>query len=205
MFVKVSHAQNSTDLLISKQKNEEIKKNLNDYRKLIKDYEALQKSYKNLKQQYDSCVAANLELTVKYNKLVKDYETKTKKHGFLYNLFHVSDSVITLSDLTFEQAKVKIEPSSLKSLTDLVEMLKNNPKLVIRLEGHTDFRGDRVKNMELSMLRVDAVKKYLLDATHIDERRIKTKAFGGSSPISLEDTEDGRRKNRRVEVRILKW
>ena len=75
--------------------------------------------------------------------------------------------------------------------------------MVIQLEGHTDFIGSAKLNQQLSQERVDAVKNYL--TTHGSEvTRIRTKAFGGTKPISRETTEEARSLNRRVEVRILK-
>jgi outer membrane protein OmpA-like peptidoglycan-associated protein len=73
----------------------------------------------------------------------------------------------------------------------------------IQLEGHTDTRGNADQNMNLSQERVDAVKGYIV-GKGIQENRIKTRAFGGTKPLSTEDTEEAHASNRRVEVRILK-
>ena len=82
-------------------------------------------------------------------------------------------------------------------------MMKDNPKLVIQLEGHTDSQGNAKKNMELSQDRVENVKKYLV-SKGVDKDRIKTKAFGGTKPILTKDSEEARARNRRVEMRVLK-
>ena len=74
--------------------------------------------------------------------------------------------------------------------------------MVIQLEGHTDYQGNSKDNMKLSKERVDAVKKYL-EGKGISGSRIKTKAFGGTQPISKDDTAEAHRLNRRVELRIL--
>jgi outer membrane protein OmpA-like peptidoglycan-associated protein len=74
--------------------------------------------------------------------------------------------------------------------------------MVIQLEGHTDFRGNAQLNLELSQKRVDAVRDYLT-GKGVAKHRIKTKAFGGTQPLSREDTPDAHALNRRVEVRIL--
>ncbi|MCK5105318.1 MAG: OmpA family protein, partial [Cyclobacteriaceae bacterium] len=68
---------------------------------------------------------------------------------------------------------------------------------------HTDYRGSKKLNMELSQKRVDAVKSYLVGKT-IKSRRIKTKAFGGTKPLVREQSIEASEINRRVEVRILK-
>jgi len=71
------------------------------------------------------------------------------------------------------------------------------------LEGHTDNQGSSKANLALSQERVDAVKRYLV-AMGISKDRVKTKAFGGSQPLSNEMTQEARSMNRRVEMRILK-
>jgi outer membrane protein OmpA-like peptidoglycan-associated protein len=80
--------------------------------------------------------------------------------------------------------------------------MKDNPKMVIQLEGHTDYRGGAKENLELSKERVEAVKSYLVQKG-INKARIKTKAFGGTMPLSRDDTPEAHRLNRRVELRIL--
>ncbi|NJM26972.1 MAG: OmpA family protein [Bacteroidia bacterium] len=74
--------------------------------------------------------------------------------------------------------------------------------MVIQLEGHTDYQGDPKDNLKLSQQRVNAVKEYLV-GRGIKSGRVKTKAFGGSMPLSRDDTPEAHRMNRRVELRIL--
>jgi OmpA-OmpF porin, OOP family len=116
---------------------------------------------------------------------------------------HTVGKVMRLENLIFQTASSNIEPSSYKELNEVVTMLKNNPKMIIQLEGHTDYIGNAKLNLKLSQERVDAIKHYL--TTHgAEPSKIKTKAFGGSAPLSRENTEEARSLNRRVEVRILK-
>jgi outer membrane protein OmpA-like peptidoglycan-associated protein len=110
---------------------------------------------------------------------------------------------IVLTHLIFEQGKAVINPKSFTELDEVAAMLKENPKMEIQLEGHTDNKGNPEANMKLSQSRVDAVKKYLV-GKGVKKDRVKTKAFGGSKPIATENTEEARAKNRRVEMRVLK-
>ncbi len=112
-------------------------------------------------------------------------------------------SVLSLHNLNFEQGKAKITSDSFEELNSLVNMLKESPTMVIQLEGHTDFRGSPVKNMELSEERVKALKDFLV-SNGIAEKRVLTKAFGGSQPLTQGNSPEDRAKNRRVEVRIIK-
>lgn len=110
---------------------------------------------------------------------------------------------IRLSHLIFTQGKAVINPQSYTELDEVVAMMKVNEKIEIQLEGHTDSQGNASANMELSQDRVDAVKKYVV-LKGIAKDRVKTKAFGGTQPLSNEKTEEARSLNRRVEMRILK-
>ena len=111
-------------------------------------------------------------------------------------------NLLRMNNLLFELGKAQILESSYDELNSLAQMLHNNPKMKIQLEGHTDFRGNPERNMKLSEDRVVAVKDYLI-AQNIRKNRIKLKAFGGSQPLTTDKSEDAKMKNRRVEVRIL--
>ena len=115
---------------------------------------------------------------------------------------HTVGKVMRLDNLIFSQGTSKISASSFTELDEVVVMLKDNPAMVIQLEGHTDVRGDPKLNMKLSQDRVDAVKTYLV-SKGADKRRVKTKAFGGTQPVSRENTEEAHKMNRRVELRVL--
>jgi len=114
----------------------------------------------------------------------------------------VVGSVIPLNNLIFEVTKSKIEPESYTQLNNVVDMMKENPKMIIQLEGHTDFLGNDKRNFKLSEERVEAVKEYLVKSG-IAKSRVKTVAYGGTKPLSREDTPEAHRLNRRVELRIL--
>ena len=116
---------------------------------------------------------------------------------------HTVGKVLRLNNLIFQTGSSTIEPSSYIELNEVVVMLKNNPKMVIQLEGHTEIAGSAKLNLKLSQDRVDAVKNYL-KSHGSDPSRIKTKAYGSTRPISRENTEEARSMNRRVELRILK-
>jgi OOP family OmpA-OmpF porin len=104
---------------------------------------------------------------------------------------------IRLSTLNFEQGKSVINKKSFPELDEVAAMMKENPKMIIQLEGHTDSSGDAKINMALSEDRVEVVKKYIV-SKGIAKDRVKTKAFGGTKPISKDSQQ-----NRRVEMRVL--
>jgi len=138
----------------------------------------------------------NEELIV--NDLVK--EGKIEKDFMLAS--HSKDQLIRMENLVFEQGKADILPSSFQELNTLARMMIDNQNMKVQLEGHTDFRGRPNLNLQLSEDRVEAVQEYLVKKG-IKKKRITYKAFGGTQPLTREDTPEARKKNRRVEVRIL--
>ncbi len=115
---------------------------------------------------------------------------------------HSVGRLMRLDNLIFNVGTSKITAESYPELDEIVKMLKENPRMIIQLEGHTDIKGDPKLNMKLSQDRVDAVKSYLITKGST-KGRIKTKAFGGTSPISRDNSEESHKMNRRVELRIL--
>lgn len=115
---------------------------------------------------------------------------------------HTVGKVMRLQNLIFGASTSKIEQTSYEELDKVVSMLQANPQMVIQLEGHTDFVGSPTLNMKLSQDRVNAVKNYLV-GKGASKDRIKTKAFGGTQPLSRENTEEAHKLNRRVELRVL--
>ncbi|MEL7001878.1 MAG: OmpA family protein [Bacteroidota bacterium] len=85
----------------------------------------------------------------------------------------------------------------------MVDLMKNNPSIKIRLEGHTDNRGSKKGNLQLSKSRARAVKEYLT-SKGIPSRRISWKGYGGSRPIADNEDPETRKMNRRVEFTIVK-
>jgi len=136
-------------------------------------------------------------------KVVRDIELTIPQSAMGHaETVHTVGKVMRLDNLIFEVGKSKIDPTSYSELDEVVQMMRNNPKMVIQLEGHTDVRGDPRKNMELSQQRVTAVRDYLIKKG-VQKGKVRTKAFGGTQPISRENTEEAHKLNRRVEVRIL--
>ena len=83
----------------------------------------------------------------------------------------------------------------------LIAFLNNNPKLHIEIQGHTDNVGTADYNLKLSTARAKAVYDFLLKHQIADER-LTYQGYGLTKPVSDNDSEDGRAKNRRTEFVI---
>jgi OmpA-OmpF porin, OOP family len=101
--------------------------------------------------------------------------------------------------INFETGKSDIKPESQSIIGQIVEMLKQNPGLNISIEGHTDDVGSAQSNQMLSENRAKSVMNALI-AQSIASSRLSAKGFGASKPIADNRTEEGKAKNRRVEI-----
>jgi outer membrane protein OmpA-like peptidoglycan-associated protein len=93
-------------------------------------------------------------------------------------------------------------PDSVLELEILLEFMNNKPNVVVRIEGHTDSKGNKQRNKVLSLLRAEAVRQYLI-RKGIKGSRILTEGFGDTRPIADNASDFGRRLNRRTEVVIV--
>ncbi|HLT35509.1 MAG TPA: OmpA family protein [Enhygromyxa sp.] len=109
----------------------------------------------------------------------------------------------TIKGITFDNNQATIRSSSTPTLDKAVEVLKANPDIRIKISGHTDSKGDRNHNLDLSSRRAESVKNYLVEHG-IDESRILTEGLGPDKPIDSNDTKAGRANNRRIEFEIVR-
>lgn len=108
---------------------------------------------------------------------------------------------VILKNVFFESGSAEIKKESLSELNRLKELLMNNEALKIRINGHTDNVGSDSNNLSLSENRAKAVKDYLI-TQGIAPTRLSHKGYGETQPINSNETEDGRKINRRTEFII---
>lgn len=108
-----------------------------------------------------------------------------------------------LENVYFESGKATLTQSSYKELNQLVEYMALRKTIFIEIAGHTDNVGMPEVNLKLSQERANSVREYLINKG-IAENRIIAKGYGDSQPIASNDTDAGKQKNRRTEVRTIK-
>ena len=104
-------------------------------------------------------------------------------------------------NLLFETNKSIIQKSSDDELEALAQVMKDNPELLVKISGHTDNQSDAAFNLELSKNRAFAVKDRLV-SLGVEEERITALYFGETEPVASNDTAEGRKQNRRVEIEL---
>ncbi len=110
-------------------------------------------------------------------------------------------SVVLSNDILFEYNKVDLSEKSQQTLSRAVEILNKMPNRVLVIQGHTDSIGPKEYNMELSKQRARAVYDYMMQQG-LRIKKASYKGYGASKPIADNYEPEGRRANRRVELRI---
>ena len=117
--------------------------------------------------------------------------------------FDLYSKIFEIKNLNFESGKFNIQKQYFKDLENLVILLREQINIKIEIAGHTDSIGDNKTNIILSNNRAKSIKSYLVK-NGILESRIKCVGYGEKQPITNNSTKEGREKNRRIEIRILK-
>ena len=112
------------------------------------------------------------------------------------------ENLALAASIEFEFAKHFVREQYRDGLKKVADSMKENPRTKAILKGHTDNIGTKAYNMRLSKVRANSVKLYLVKEFGIKRARIAAFGYGFSKPVADNNTEEGRQKNRRVEVFI---
>jgi OmpA-OmpF porin, OOP family len=111
-----------------------------------------------------------------------------------------SSGRVALYGILFDTDKASIKAESTESIIEIAKLLKNDPSLNLLVVGHTDSVGDFGYNMNLSQDRAAAVVAELTEKHGIEARRLKSVGVSYACPVAPNSSEEGRAKNRRVEL-----
>lgn len=121
--------------------------------------------------------------------------------GNALSMENAFEKPLVLNNVLFETGEAKLLPTSFTELDSVAVYLKNKSLLKIEIAGHTDNKGSETVNQTLSEKRAQAVADYLV-SKGIEPTRITYKGYGSQKPITTNDTEEGRKLNRRVEFML---
>jgi len=107
---------------------------------------------------------------------------------------------VALPGILFDTGESQLRPESTGTLDVVAGLLRGDPALRLRVEGHTDAVGDAQANLRLSEARARAVLQDLVTRHGIEANRLETVGLGASSPVDSNETVEGRQRNRRVEI-----
>ena len=132
-------------------------------------------------------------------------ERQLMKQEVVANAEAMSNSIrstgrVALYGIYFDTDKADLKPASDPALAEIVKMLKADPALKVFVVGHTDTVGQFAHNVQLSQARATAVVNALVSKHGITSARLTPFGCGPTVPVAVNTSEDGRAKNRRVEL-----
>ena len=136
-------------------------------------------------------------------KVTADFVIKQKVLPELTSDRLASGEPIRMEKIQFEADSVKIYPEAVPSLDELYEFLYDNPTTIIEVSGHTNGLPADDYCDRISTERAQSVSQYLIDKG-IEARRVIAKGYGKRKPVATNQTPEGRKKNQRVEIRLIK-
>lgn len=130
----------------------------------------------------------------------KHYYRSFKRHYAKKAVAKLALADMKIKNVQFGFNKSEVPSSAYESLDNVAKLMSDN-KASLKLGGYADNKGGYVYNWKLSKVRADAVKAYLV-SKGADSSRIAATEYGYTHPIASNKTPEGRRKNRRVEIKF---
>lgn len=184
-----------------------------------KDFYQIETFAKNYELKTEQVKYTSAKKTIFYNALLKKIPPlSNQKNASISNILKTKNTIesskvkdlvnlengqsITLDNVYFEQSSFLLQSVSYAELDKMAELLKNAPQIKIEIGGHTDNIGDTRLNLALSENRARVVFNYFV-SKGIKEERLQYKGYGSNKPLLPNDSEENKKKNRRVELTIL--
>ncbi len=112
----------------------------------------------------------------------------------------IAEGHIAIYDILFETGKSEINPRSAAALKNIANFLIANPEKQYLIVGHTDNVGDFEANIKLSADRANVIVNELVEKYSVNKDQLKPTGAGSMSPVATNSTDEGKAKNRRVEI-----
>jgi OOP family OmpA-OmpF porin len=111
-----------------------------------------------------------------------------------------SEGRVAVYGVLFDTDRTNVKPESKDALAEMAKLLQQEPALKVHIVGHTDNQGSLANNLDLSQKRAESVVKVLVTDYKVDGKRLSAKGVGAYAPVASNDADNGREKNRRVEL-----
>ena len=135
------------------------------------------------------------EQFIRVEKIFSSYEARVFREG---------DSIILrLVGLNFDSGASQIKPENFDLLGKVEKAIDVFPRSELTIEGHTDSHGGDDLNQKLSQERAESVRQYMINAMRIPTYRLIATGYGETRPVSSNETEAGRARNRRIDIVIV--
>lgn len=203
-----------TPLHFDRGETEAITKIREQVAQTIADNKRLTAALADRQVQLDTLVQETASME-RLSKLVARQERQKERLARVQALFNSSDAIVLrqgesiilrMIGLNFDVGSAQIKPDHTALLTSLQSAIAEFPEASMVIEGHTDAFGSDSDNLTLSQRRADAVAQFLLDKTSVSPVNITALGYGESHPVANNETEEGRRTNRRIDVVIYpRW
>lgn len=171
-----------------------LKSSSNDISTMFSEYQGLANKYQN-----NSRILETYIKRAKMEWLSNEDDTREFRKDYVLQPIKIG-AKLELKNIYFDFAKATLRSESRQALDQVYDLLERAP-ITVEISGHTDNVGSDDANLSLSQARVDEVKKFLVQKG-ITENRIAAVGYGEKYPIATNDTDEGRQKNRRVELKI---
>ncbi|MDP1744014.1 MAG: OmpA family protein [Bacteroidota bacterium] len=212
-------------------KNKKTESNLTLFKGVVMDFETLDPIGTDIEisDNDKNEIIANIQSNSATGKYLvslpagKNYGIAIKKQGYLFfsENFNIPESEafkeinkniqlqkfsvgnkINLKNVFYDQGKATLKPESLSEINRIVNLMNLNIDIKIEVASFTDSEGSTESNLALSQARSQSVLDFLFSAG-ISKDQVVAKGYGEANPIASNDTEEGRKLNRRTEIKIL--
>jgi outer membrane protein OmpA-like peptidoglycan-associated protein len=180
----------------------------------IADNKRLTATLADRQVQLDTLVQETASME-RLSKLVARQERQKERLARVQSLFDESEAIVLRQDdgiilrmigLNFASGSDELNSEHAPLLLSLQSAIAEFPEATMVIEGHTDAFGSDADNLSLSQRRADAVQQYLLDNAAVSPLSVTALGYGESHPVANNETEEGRRSNRRIDVVIYpRW
>jgi outer membrane protein OmpA-like peptidoglycan-associated protein len=131
---------------------------------------------------------------VQVEKLFTSHESRVFREG--------DTIILRMVGLSFDSGKSQIKPENFDLLAKVEKAIDIFPRSELTIEGHTDAYGGDELNQKLSQERAESVSQYMINAMRIPTYRLIATGYGETRPVSSNETEAGRARNRRIDIVI---